>query len=157
MSDRHEQGSLVDCFDDCDVVGNDDDFEVGLRLVQVTDGREVALLVHDAVAPRVERVEAREDDRLGDRDVLVHDRRARPGADDAPDLVADRDRHLPPAFGPRADAARLPRVRVLEHARLCGFGHRAERVVDQIGRVPEDREPIAVVRQLHGLSVLADS
>ena len=70
MRDRHEKRALVDCLDDRGVVGNDDGVELRLRLVEVADAREVALLVHDPVPARVHGSEARENDRLCDRDVL---------------------------------------------------------------------------------------
>jgi hypothetical protein len=69
--------------------------------MEVADGREVLLLVDDPV-PLAAEVEAREHDRLGDRHVLVHHRRARRRADQSADLVADGDRHVPPALAPRA-------------------------------------------------------
>ena len=157
VCDRDEQRALVDRLDDRRVIRNDGDLEVRLRLVQVAHRREVALLVHDPIAAWVGRAEAREHDGLGDRNVLVHDRRAGRRPDDAADLVPDRDRHLPPPFGPGTNASRAPGARVLEHALLRGRRHRAERVVDQVRRVPKDREPFAVVRQFHALSVLAAS
>src|SRR5262249_31973931 len=78
--------------------------EARLCLIEVAHRREVLFLVHDAV-PRAGRGEAGEHDLFGDGYVLVHHRAAGRGADDAADLVADRDRHLPPAFAPRADPA----------------------------------------------------
>jgi hypothetical protein len=145
VRDRHEQRPLVDRVDDRLVVRADDDLEVRLRLVQVAHRREVAGLVDDAVAPRVDRAKAREHDRLGDRHVLVHDRRPGWGADDAANLVADLHRHPPPALAPGADPACLPGVRVLDQPVLGGGGHRAERVVDQVRRLREDRKPVAIV------------
>src|SRR5581483_8986378 len=89
-----------------------------------------------------------------DGDVLMHHRAPGRRADDAADLVADRDRQLPPAFAPRADAALAPHPRVLEQARLGRRGHRGERVVDQVDAVLQDREAIAVREKLvHGMSV----
>ncbi len=76
VADRDEQRALVDRVHDLAVVLADDDLEVALRLVEVADGREVAALVDDPV-PLRRGLEAGEDDGLGDRDVLVHHRRAR--------------------------------------------------------------------------------
>ena len=150
VADRHEQRALVDRVDDRRVVLDRDDLEVGLRLVEVAHRREVRLLVDDAVA-RAGPAEAREHDLLGDRHVLVHHGAAGRRADDAPDLVADRDRHLPPAFAPGADAALAPHARVLEQPLLRGRGHRRERVVDQIRAVAEDREAVAIGEEVvHG-------
>ena len=147
VADRDEQRALVDRLHDLAVVLADDDLEVALRLVEVAHGREVAALVDDPV-PLRRGLEAGEDDRLGDRDVLVHHRRAGGRADDAADLVADRQRHLPPALAPGADPTLAPRARVLGEPLLRLRRHRAERVVDQVGRVLEDRELGAVVEQL---------
>ena len=149
VADRHEQRPLVDRGDDLLLVAADDDLGPAglLRLLEVPDRREVLLLVHDP-PPLSAQVEAREDDRLGDGHVLVHHRRARRRADQARDLVADGDRQLPPALAPGPDAARVPRVRVLGQAALGLGGHRAQRVADQIRRLREDREALAVVGQL---------
>ena len=149
VCDRNEQRSFVDGLDDGSIVVDDHDVELGLRLVQVADARKVAFFVDDAVAARIDRTEAGHDDRLGDCDVLVHDGRPGRRPDDAADLVADGHRHLPPAFAPGADAAFLPHPRELEHALLGGGGHGAEGVVDEVRRVGEDREPVAVLGQLH--------
>ena len=89
MADRDEERPLVDALHDLVAVLAHDDVEVGLRLVQVADGREVRALVDDAVLHRVDRREARQGDGLRDRDVLLHDGRPRRRADDAPDLIAD--------------------------------------------------------------------
>ena len=151
VADGNEQGPLVDRLDQRFFVGDDDNLRpaLGLRLVDVAHRGEVALLEDYLVARRLE-PEAGEDDRLGDGHVLVHDRRAGRRTDDAADLVADGDRHRPPALAPGADPARRPDPRVLGDA-VGGRGrHRAERVVDQIRRLGEDREALAVGGQLHG-------
>ena len=144
VGDRNEQRPLVDRFENLLGAFADDDLEIGLRLVQVANRGEVLGLVDDAVALRVDGAEAREDDRLGDGHVLVHHGRARLGADDPADLVADLERHRPPALGPGADASRPPDTGELGDAILGLGGHRAERVVDQIRRLGEDRKPIPV-------------
>ena len=151
VADRDEQGPLVDRRDDRLLVPADDDLGAArlLRLLEVADGREVLLLVHDP-PPLAAQVEAREDDRLGDRHVLVHDRRAGRRADETPDLVADGDRQLPPAFAPGPHAARVPRLRVPGQAARGLGGHRSQRVADQVRRLREDREALAVLGQLHG-------
>jgi hypothetical protein len=126
------------------VVLDRDDLELRLRLVQVAHRREVRLLVDDPVA-LAGRLEAREDDRLGDRHVLVHDDRAGRRAEDPAELVADGDRHLPPAFGPGANPALPPHAGVLAEVVLGGRGHRRERVVDEVRAGVEDRETAAVL------------
>ena len=148
VADRHEQRPLVDRVDDRRVVLADDDLEVRVRLVEVAHRREVPPLVDDAVAAGVDREEAREDDGLGDRDVLVHHGRSGRRPDDPADLVADRHRHRPPALAPRADPALAPHPRVLGEPLLRLPRHRRERVVDQVGRVLEDRKLGAVVEQV---------
>ena len=55
---------------------------------------------------------------------------------------------VPPALAPGPDPALAPGARVLGDALLRRRGHRAERVVDQVRRVLEDRELGAVVEQL---------
>ena len=144
MADRDEERPLVDGVGDGRVVLDRDGLEPRLRLVEVADGREVRLLVDDPGSlPRPP--EAREDDRLGDRHVLVHDDRARRRAEDPPELVADRDGHLPPPFRPRPDAALAPDARVLAKVVLGGRRHRRERVVDEVRAGLEDREAVAVL------------
>ena len=123
VADRDEQGALVDRLHDLAVVLADDDLEVALRLVEVAHGREVAALVDDPV-PLRRGLEAGEDDGLGDRDVLVHHGRAGGCADDAADLVSDRQRHLPPALAPGADPTLAPRPRVLGEPLLRLRRHR---------------------------------
>src|SRR5206468_8207807 len=58
-------------------------------------------------------------------------------ADDSRDFVADRERHLPPTFGPSAHAARRPRVGVCLQALERRARHRAEAVRDHVGRLFE--------------------
>ncbi len=156
---RHEQGPLVDRVGYRLALRHDDDLRaaLGVCLVQVADGREVPLLVDDPPALTLE-LEARDDDRLRDGHVLVHRGRTGRAADDPADLVADRQRHLPPALTPGADSTLLPHARVLEEARLGCRRHRPERVVDQVRRVLEDRELGAVVGELlHRLSSMNEA
>ena len=155
VRDRHEQRALVDRVDHRVGVLADDDLgaEARPRLLHVAHRREEPLLEDDAVARRLQ-VEAREDDRLGDRHVLVHDGRAGRRADDPADQVADAEHRVPPAFAPGARAARRPLARELLQPALGLRRHRAERVVDQVRRRLEDREAIAVVGQLHGAKYL---
>src|SRR5256714_9279377 len=108
---------------------------------------EVERFADDLIALAGE-VEARMDERLADRDVLVHDDFARLRADDFTDQIADRARHLPPAFFPGANAARRPQLGVLVQAVASAGGHRAERVRDHINGVIEDREFFAPFKQL---------
>jgi hypothetical protein len=143
MADRDEQCPLVDRIRNGRVVLDRDDVELRLRLVQVAHRREVRLLVDDPV-PFAD-PEAGQDDGLRDRHVLVHDDRAGRRAEDPAKLVADRDRHLPPAFRPRPDAALAPRARVLAEVVLGRRRHRRERVVDEVRAGPEDREAVAIL------------
>ena len=148
VADRDEERALVDLLDDLLVVLAHDDLEVGLRLVQVADGREVRALVDDAIPRGIDGPEARERDRLRDRDVLLHHRRARRRADDAPDLVADRHRRGPPALRPRANPALRPHPRELGEPLGRLPRHRPERVAREVRRMLEDRELGAVVEQV---------
>ncbi len=110
MADRDEQRPLVDRLDDLLVALADDDLEVGLGLVEVAHGREVLRARRRPGCARGSTGRKQEStiaSAIGD--VLVHHRRARPGADDPPDLVADLERHRPPALAPGADPARPPR------------------------------------------------
>ena len=143
MRDRHEQCPLVDRLDDALVIRCDLDLGPARCLVEVAHGREVALLVDDPAALTLE-AEAGENDGLGQRDVLVHRDASGRRADQPGNLVADGHRQLPPAFLPGPDAARPPRSRVVEQALLGRRRHRAERVADQVGRLREDREAVAV-------------
>ena len=61
-------------------------------------------------------------------------------ANDARDFVADCHRHVPPAFGPRAHAASRPRLRVIMEPIVCGPGHRAQTVRDQVDGLIENRK-----------------
>ena len=147
MADRDEQGPLVDRVDDRAVVLAHDHLEVRLRLVEVAHRREVAALVDDAV-PRRARLEAGADHSFGDRHVLVHHGRAGRRPDDPAYLVADPQWQLPPALSPGPDPALSPGASVLRQPLLRSRRHRAERVVDQVRGVLEDRELGAVVEQL---------
>ncbi len=150
MADGDEQRALVDRVDDRGSVLHGDDLEVGLRLVEVAHRREVRLLVDDAV-PLARPCEAGKDDRLRHRHVLMHHDRAGRCTEDPAELVADRDRHLPPAFPPGPDAALAPGARVLAEVVLGRRRHRRERVVDEVGARGEDREPVAIPGRIdHG-------
>ena len=146
VADRDEQRSLVDRVDDLVDVLADHDLQFSLCLVEVAHRGEVAALVDDPVPLRC-RPEAGEDDGFRDRHVLMHHRRACRRADDPADLVADCQRQFPPAFPPRPDPALAPGARVLRQPVLGPSRHRSERVIDQIGRLLEDRELGAVVEE----------
>lgn len=62
------------------------------------------------------------------------------GADDLRDFIADADRHVPPAFSPRAHAAARPRVGVVVEPIVRGSGHRAETVRNQVNSFIENGE-----------------
>ena len=154
VADRHEEGALVDPRHDLLVVLADDDLEVGLGLVQVAHRREVGALVDDAVSRGIDRPEAREHDRLGNRNVLLHHRRSGRCADDPPDLVADPHRRRPPPLGPGADPTLGPHPGELGQQLGRTSRHRPERVAREVRRALEDRELGAVVEKLaHPLSV----
>ena len=148
MADRDEKRPLVDPLHDLVAVLAHDDLEVGLRLVQVAHGREVRALVDDAIPRRVDGPEARERNRLRDRDVLLHDGRPRGRTDDAPDLIADAHRRGPPPFGPGADPALGPHPRELGEKLGRAPRHRPERVAREVRRMLENRELGAVVEKV---------
>jgi hypothetical protein len=155
VTDRDEQRPFVDPLHDLRVVLAHDDLEVGLRLVQVTHGREVPALVDDTILALGDAREAREDDRLGNRDVLLHHRRPCRRADDPADLVADLHRRPPPTLRPCTDTALGPHTRELVEPVRRLSGHRPERVAREVGRILEDRKLGAVVEELaHGPSVI---
>jgi hypothetical protein len=153
VADRDEECALVDRLDDRLLVRADDDLgpSRALRLLEIAHRREVLLLVDDAVSARRE-AEAREDDCLRNRHVLVHDGRAWRRADQTADLVADGQGHLPPPLAPRASATFVPASGVLGEATLGLGRHWAQRVADQVRGLVEDRKSLAVVDQFHGLS-----
>ena len=146
VADRDEQRALVDPLDDLLVVLADDDLEIGLRLVQVANGREVRALVDDAVPRRIDRPEAREHDRLGDRDVLLHHRRSGGAPTMRPIWSPTRIgvSHQPSAQD--ADPALGPHARELGEQLRGRARHRPERVAREVGRALEDRELRAVVQ-----------
>src|SRR5947209_2261192 len=68
----------------------------------------------------------------------MHHDCARVGADDARNLVADREGHFPPALGPGAHAARGPEVGIFLQAIVSCTRHSAETMRDQIDRSLQD-------------------
>ena len=60
----------------------------------------------------------------------MHDDGTRIGADDFCNLITDRNGHVPPTLGPRADAASSPDFGVLMEAFVGTFRHRTEAVRD---------------------------
>ena len=148
VADGDEERPLVDRLEQRVQVRHDLDLRAGLRLEQVAHRGKLALDVDDPI-PRRLQPEAGEDDHHRDGHVLVHARRAGAGADDPADLVADGERHVPPALAPRADAALLPHARVLGEVVLGRSRHRGQRVVDQVGGVGQDREAIPVGGHVH--------
>ena len=152
VADRDEQRALVDRLQQRVQVGHDLDLRVRLRLEQVAHRRELSLQVDDPVSGR-DRLKAGEDH--GDRhgDVLVHAGRPGRRPDDTSDLVAGRERQVPPAFAPGADPASPPHAGVLDDAVLGRGRHRREGVVDQVRGVGEDREAVPVVGHVHAASI----
>src|SRR5260370_41596640 len=68
----------------------------------------------------------------------MHDDRIWIRADDAGHFIANRHRHVPPAFGPGAHAARRPDVRVFMQSIVSGAWHRDQTVRDQIDSLFQD-------------------
>ena len=84
----------------------------------------------------------------------MHDDAAGIGADDARHFVADGDRHVPPAFGPRAHAARGPGLGVFVQTRVGRPRHRPQAVGDQIDSLFENRKLAAPFEQIVSQSTL---
>src|SRR5881396_3373391 len=70
------------------------------------------------------------------------------GADEGGNLVADARGHLPPAFFPSADPARVPEVGIIAQPVIDRAGHGAEGIADQIGGALEDGEFLAPVEKI---------
>src|SRR5437764_411365 len=71
-------------------------------------------------------------------------------ANDARDFVACSHRHVPPAFGPGAHAARRPNICVFMQSIESSPRHRAETVRDQIDRSLENRKFRTVFEKVVG-------
>ena len=108
-------------------------------LVNIEVRGEIHFLGNDLVS-LVAPIEAGQHDRLADGYVLLHHHLAGSGANDLADEIADRDRHLPPAFFPGSYSSGIPFVGVLLQAIARAPGHRSERVADHIYRALENRE-----------------
>jgi hypothetical protein len=117
--------------------GDDARPQGAVGLVHVHHGREVQVLVDDLVAASGQ-VEAGQEHRLADGDVLVHDHRAGPRPDDPSHGVADGDGHRPPPLGPGAHAARGPRFGIIIKALISFLWHGAQTVRNQIDSLLED-------------------
>src|SRR5690606_12901895 len=152
VADRHQQRPLVDRVDDLlDRHGDPavlalDHVQLNMRrqhpAQHVIHGRENARFDHYLVARTVE-VIRRQQDAHRDRDVLVHRDGIWRRADDLPDLVAQRQVHVPPPLAPGAHAARRPGIGVVAQAVVDRARHRAERVVDQVRARAEDGKFLA--------------
>ena len=85
----------------------------------------------------------------------MHHDRVGVGADNAADLVANGDRHIPPAFGPRAYAPRRPGVGILMQPIVSRARHRAETVRNQVHSLLQNgkfRTPLEQVVSQRGIS-----
>src|SRR5947208_906485 len=91
---------------------------------------------------------AGKNDRLANRDVLMHDDTALLGANDACHLVAGRDRHVPPTFSPRTNAARGPGFSKVLEPPIRFLRHGAKTVRDQIDSFVQDRKLTTPFEQL---------
>src|SRR5262249_26134620 len=124
-------------------------------VIEVEVRRKIQAVSDQLVAPAGP-IEARGHDALADRNVLVHDDLARPGADDASHEVAHRERHLPPALLPGADAARGPDVRELLEPAAGAARHGSERVADHVDGLVEDWKFFSPVEErVHGAEELS--
>ena len=103
--------------------------------------------IGDHLVARPAPIEARRHNPLTDGDVLVHHHLALPGPNDGADQVADRHRHLPPAFFPGANAARGPGVGELLQRSDDLPRHRTQRVADHVGSVLKDGKFLAPGQQ----------
>src|SRR5688572_10150565 len=91
-------------------------------------------------------------------DVLMHADGAVRRADQPGDLVANLDRHLPPAFLPGANAASGPGLRVSGKVPRRLARHSAERIADHVDGARQNRKLVAVLFEIerHGAIVLYD-
>ena len=101
----------------------------GVRFVNIHHRREVQFGIDNLVSLWCW-LETGEDERLADRNILMHHHCAWIRANDAPHFVAHRDRHIPPTFSPRAHATRGPNVSVFMQPIVRCTRHRAETVRD---------------------------
>ena len=108
-----------------------------VSLVDVHHGREVEFRIDDLVSLR-RGLKAREDERLADGNVLMHDDRARIGADDGSDFVADASRACPTSLLPTRGRRASPRCRHTREADRSRSRHRAEAVRDQVNGLIEN-------------------
>ena len=120
-----------------------------VRFVDVHHRREVQLFENDLVALGIfRRQQARQNQRLTNRNVLVHDHRVCVSSDNPGDLVTERHRLVPPPFGPRAHAARRPDVGVFVQTIVSRPRHRAQTVRDQVNRSVQNRKLRAVFEKV---------
>ncbi len=113
--------------------------EPALLVIEVLNGGKFQVGHHHFVA-RAAEIEARADDRLDERHVLMQRNFAGSSADERCDLVANADGHVPPALFPGAHAALGPGVRVSAHFVVYGARHGPEGIADHIRRAVENRE-----------------
>jgi small GTP-binding protein len=105
--------------------GDDPRALVGKRVKEIQVGREIESFGDDGVA--VGRpIECRQNRRLCDRLVLVHDHGPGIGADYAADEIPDTTGHLPPSLPPCANASTFPHLRVFDQRLTGAPGHSAE-------------------------------
>ena len=113
-------------------------------VVDVVVGRKVQAIGDEPVAQTAP-IEAGSHDPLADGNILLHHDFALAGTNDGTDQIADRNRHIPPALLPSADAAGRPSIGVFLHGVGRAPGHGTQRVADHVRGVGEDRKFLAPV------------
>ena len=143
---------------DAVVGGNANNFGTsgfGVRVVDVHHRRKIHRFVNNLVAT-LGKIKTRQDERLTDGNVLMHHDGTRSGSDDTGDFVANGQRHFPPAFSPGAYAARGPGFGVIVQSVVGRLRHRAQRVVDQVQGVFQNRKLRAVRKKfVHRLALFS--
>src|ERR1700741_3199229 len=147
VRERNEERRLVDCGEqsfewhsDAVVGFNDVDLKTPVTCVSLVDihhRRKIQLRIDDLVS-LWRRLQTGENERLADRDVLMHHDGARLGADDVRDFVADSNGHVPPAFCPRTHTTAPPCVCIFLEPFMSCPRHRPEAMRNQINSFVEN-------------------